>query len=861
MNMENYTQKMREAIDAAGTNALAEDQPELRDVHVLQALLEQEDGLVPVLLSKLNIDKTPFAEFIQKRVQSLPKVSGEGAQPYMGATLAKALAKADKIKKTMKDGFVSSEHFLLAVFDTNEEVRTYLETKGATRQALEQAVGEVRGSNTVQTDTAEGNYQALEKYTKDLTQLAKEEKIDPVIGRDEEIRRIMQIIMRRTKNNPVLIGEAGVGKTAIAEGMARRIVRGDVPESLKHKRLLTLDMGALIAGAKYRGEFEERLKNVVNEVEAAGDSIILFIDEMHTLVGAGRTDGAMDAANILKPALARGELRIIGATTIDEYRKHVEKDAALERRFQPVVVDEPSVTDTISILRGLREKYEIHHGINISDDAIVEAAKLSHRYITDRQLPDKAIDLVDEAASRLKLESESMPEHIDTLDRELMRLEIERTGLKRESKNKEAKEKLKELDEQIASVRERLSAMKSQWQQERDRVGSLNRIKEELEQLRIAETDAERDGNLQRAAELRYGEIPEKEKELAQAEERLAGETGRLTRDEISGEDIERIVSRWTGIPMMRLQQSEREKLLNMEAVLKDQIVGQEEAMTLVAEAIRRNRSGLEDETRPVGSFLFLGPTGVGKTEMAKGLARFLFDDERMMTRLDMSEYMEQHAVAKLIGAPPGYVGYDEGGYLTEAVRRKPYSVVLLDEIEKAHPDVSNILLQILDDGRLTDAKGRTVDFTNTILIMTSNLGSDLIHKHYREGGDEDTLKANLNGVLQGYFRPELLNRLDGTVHFHALDRSHIDAIFDIQLEGLKARLNAKGIAIEVSDRLKAAICEEGFDPAFGARPLRRVIQKKISNVIADGLLRGTIEEGQTVTLDVDKDRVAVRAA
>ena len=861
MNMENYTQKMREAIDAAGTNALAEDQPELRDVHVLQALLEQEDGLVPVLLSKLNIDKTPFAEFIQKRVQSLPKVSGEGAQPYMGATLAKALAKADKIKKTMKDGFVSSEHFLLAVFDTNEEVRTYLETKGAPRQALEQAVGEVRGSNTVQTDTAEGNYQALEKYTKDLTQLAKEEKIDPVIGRDEEIRRIMQIIMRRTKNNPVLIGEAGVGKTAIAEGMARRIVRGDVPESLKHKRLLTLDMGALIAGAKYRGEFEERLKNVVNEVEAAGDSIILFIDEMHTLVGAGRTDGAMDAANILKPALARGELRIIGATTIDEYRKHVEKDAALERRFQPVVVDEPSVTDTISILRGLREKYEIHHGINISDDAIVEAAKLSHRYITDRQLPDKAIDLVDEAASRLKLESESMPEHIDTLDRELMRLEIERTGLKRESKNKEAKEKLKELDEQIASVRERLSAMKSQWQQERDRVGSLNRIKEELEQLRIAETDAERDGNLQRAAELRYGEIPEKEKELAQAEERLAGETGRLTRDEISGEDIERIVSRWTGIPMMRLQQSEREKLLNMEAVLKDQIVGQEEAMTLVAEAIRRNRSGLEDETRPVGSFLFLGPTGVGKTEMAKGLARFLFDDERMMTRLDMSEYMEQHAVAKLIGAPPGYVGYDEGGYLTEAVRRKPYSVVLLDEIEKAHPDVSNILLQILDDGRLTDAKGRTVDFTNTILIMTSNLGSDLIHKHYREGGDEDTLKANLNGVLQGYFRPELLNRLDGTVHFHALDRSHIDAIFDIQLEGLKARLNAKGIAIEVSDRLKAAICEEGFDPAFGARPLRRVIQKKISNVIADGLLRGTIEEGQTVTLDVDKDSVAVRAA
>jgi ATP-dependent Clp protease ATP-binding subunit ClpB len=861
MNMENYTQKMREAIDAAGTNALAEDQPELRDVHVLQALLEQEDGLVPVLLSKLNIDKTPFAEFIQKRVQSLPKVSGEGAQPYMGATLAKALAKADKIKKTMKDGFVSSEHFLLAVFDTNEEVRTYLETKGADRQALEQAVGEVRGSNTVQTDTAEGNYQALEKYTKDLTQLAKEEKIDPVIGRDEEIRRIMQIIMRRTKNNPVLIGEAGVGKTAIAEGMARRIVRGDVPESLKHKRLLTLDMGALIAGAKYRGEFEERLKNVVNEVEAAGDSIILFIDEMHTLVGAGRTDGAMDAANILKPALARGELRIIGATTIDEYRKHVEKDAALERRFQPVVVDEPSVTDTISILRGLREKYEIHHGINISDDAIVEAAKLSHRYITDRQLPDKAIDLVDEAASRLKLESESMPEHIDTLDRELMRLEIERTGLKRESKNKEAKEKLKELDEQIASVRERLSAMKSQWQQERDRVGSLNRIKEELEQLRIAETDAERDGNLQRAAELRYGEIPEKEKELAQAEERLAGETGRLTRDEISGEDIERIVSRWTGIPMMRLQQSEREKLLNMEAVLKDQIVGQEEAMTLVAEAIRRNRSGLEDETRPVGSFLFLGPTGVGKTEMAKGLARFLFDDERMMTRLDMSEYMEQHAVAKLIGAPPGYVGYDEGGYLTEAVRRKPYSVVLLDEIEKAHPDVSNILLQILDDGRLTDAKGRTVDFTNTILIMTSNLGSDLIHKHYREGGDEDTLKANLNGVLQGYFRPELLNRLDGTVHFHALDRSHIDAIFDIQLEGLKERLNAKGIAIEVSDRLKAAICEEGFDPAFGARPLRRVIQKKISNVIADGLLRGTIEEGQTVTLDVDKDSVAVRAA
>ena len=861
MNMENYTQKMREAIDAAGTNALAEDQPELRDVHVLQALLEQEDGLVPVLLSKLNIDKTPFAEFIQKGVQSLPKVSGEGAQPYMGATLAKALAKADKIKKTMKDGFVSSEHFLLAVFDTNEEVRTYLETKGADRQALEQAVGEVRGSNTVQTDTAEGNYQALEKYTKDLTQLAKEEKIDPVIGRDEEIRRIMQIIMRRTKNNPVLIGEAGVGKTAIAEGMARRIVRGDVPESLKHKRLLTLDMGALIAGAKYRGEFEERLKNVVNEVETAGDSIILFIDEMHTLVGAGRTDGAMDAANILKPALARGELRIIGATTIDEYRKHVEKDAALERRFQPVVVDEPSVTDTISILRGLREKYEIHHGINISDDAIVEAAKLSHRYITDRQLPDKAIDLVDEAASRLKLESESMPEHIDTLDRELMRLEIERTGLKRESKNKEAKEKLKELDEQIASVRERLSAMKSQWQQERDRVGSLNRIKEELEQLRIAETDAERDGNLQRAAELRYGEIPEKEKELAQAEERLAGETGRLTRDEISGEDIERIVSRWTGIPMMRLQQSEREKLLNMEAVLKDQIVGQEEAMTLVAEAIRRNRSGLEDETRPVGSFLFLGPTGVGKTEMAKGLARFLFDDERMMTRLDMSEYMEQHAVAKLIGAPPGYVGYDEGGYLTEAVRRKPYSVVLLDEIEKAHPDVSNILLQILDDGRLTDAKGRTVDFTNTILIMTSNLGSDLIHKHYREGGDEDTLKANLNGVLQGYFRPELLNRLDGTVHFHALDRSHIDAIFDIQLEGLKERLNAKGIAIEVSDRLKAAICEEGFDPAFGARPLRRVIQKKISNVIADGLLRGTIEEGQTVTLDVDKDSVAVRAA
>ncbi len=845
MNEEKLTTKSREAIQRSIGIAAAHKHQQLEPEHLLAALLEQGEGLVRPILEKLGVAVDRMAGELNRHLERLPRVEGAGANQVIPSRRMHGIwADADKIASDMRDAYISTEHFLIAMSREKDGATAQtLNAAGVDHKSLTAAVRDIRGGQSITTPDPEGSFQALEKYARDLTALAREGKLDPVIGRDEEIRRTMQVLSRRTKNNPVLIGEPGVGKTAIIEGLALRVVRGDVPDSLKDVRFAALDMGALIAGAKYRGEFEERLKALLREVEAAAGRIILFIDEMHTLVGAGRTDGAMDASNLLKPALARGDLHCVGATTLDEYRKHVEKDAALERRFQPIKIAEPQVEDAISILRGIKDKYELHHGVQIKDRAIIAAVTLSDRYISDRFLPDKAIDLMDEAAARIRMEVTSKPQEIDDIDRKILQLEIEAVALHKE-KDKVARERLSSVEKELADLKERSAALTLRWREEKDAIKNQTLLKENLEKARLELTRAERDGDFSRAGELKYGLIPEPEGKLAQSGQ--AREEGML-REEVGEEDIAKIVARWTGIPVARMLEGERAKLLQMEERLKERVVGQSEALTTVARAVRRARAGLGDPNRPIGSFLFLGPTGVGKTELTKALAEFLFDDERSMVRLDMSEYMEKHAVARLVGAPPGYVGFEEGGQLTEAVRRNPYSVVLLDEIEKAHPEVFNILLQVMDDGRLTDGQGRTVDFRNSVLIMTSNIGSNRPEEF--AGMDKAAMTERINGALRDHFRPEFLNRLDDTVIFSSLGREHMDAIVEIQLARLRRLLLGHKIDLVVADDALAALADEGFDREFGARPLKRVIQRRVQDPMAEALLAGEIGSGGRVIL------------
>ena len=863
MTLQNFTQKSQEAIQDAQNLAIRNNHQQLEQIHLLAALLEQEGGLIPQLLKKMDVTVESLSAAAMAEVRKLPGVTGarEADKIYISNGLNQTLVAAQDTAQRMKDDFVSVEHLFLALLDTAEgSVRNLLRTYNITSDAAMKALQAIRGNQRVTTDNPEGTYEALTKYGTDLVKRAREQKMDPVIGRDEEIRNVIRILSRKSKNNPVLIGEPGVGKTAIAEGLAQRIVKKDVPKSLQDKTIFALDMGALIAGAKYRGEFEERLKAVLKEVKESEGKILLFIDELHTIVGAGKTEGSMDAGNLLKPMLARGELHCIGATTLDEYRTYIEKDPALARRFQPVMVNEPTVEDTIAILRGLKERYEVFHGVKITDGAIIAAATLSHRYITDRFLPDKAIDLVDEACAQIRTEMDSMPTELDTVSRKIIQMEIEEAALKKEE-DELSKANLAKLQKELAEERDRFNAMKAQWDNEKNAIGKVQQLRETIEDLNRQIETAERNYDLEKAAELKYGRLPEAKKKLAEEEQKVNNaHDDSLLRDRVTEDEIARIVERWTGIPVSRLVQGEREKLLNLDKVLHQRVVGQDEAVTAVTEAIQRSRAGIQDPNRPIGSFLFLGPTGVGKTELAKALAEALFDDENNMIRIDMSEYMEKFSVSRLIGAPPGYVGYDEGGQLTEAVRRKPYSVVLFDEVEKAHPDVFNILLQVLDDGRITDSQGRTVDFKNTILILTSNLGSEyLLGGIDAQGNISQDAKEQVQALLRRSFRPEFLNRLDEIVFYKPLTKENVMKIIDLQIDKLNARLAQQQIKCEVTPAAKSAIVDASYNPEFGARPLRRYVQHTVETMLSKRILAGNILPGQTVTVDYENGELTMK--